>query len=84
MFKISQASLWVLLTTNEDTTQCGTSKQFGYNEHGLRIQDFETQNTFQCGFNKYLQSILNSTANATLHLILNHMGQYQLLSVLAA
>ena len=43
--KISRVSLWVQLTTGDDTTQRGTSKQFGYNKHRLQIQDFYTHTT---------------------------------------
>ena len=40
---------------------------------------FKTHNTIQCGLNEYLQSILNSTANATLCLILNNYVRFWLI-----
>ena len=36
--------MWVQLTTGDDTTQRGTSKQFGYNKHRLQIQDLKCHN----------------------------------------
>ena len=54
----------------------GHQNSLGSTNTGYKFKILKTHNKIQCGLNEYLQSMMDSTANATLPLILNKYVQF--------